>query len=253
MAWKLLLSKYKLHVYPIHFGGLRNGEAVSIDFFSHVFKSEHPQQFHSPVIVPFQTPLLQDLKSILMKNSAEHIFDLLSRQISKEHPDLSGATMIPGLFTYFYSVYLRYAHSLQVSTVFTGVNLSDGELIKTQTKTFLKVMELFLVIWSQNKDFQFTGVFTEPKLSLLNKVEVVQLGIKMGLALEKTYSSCLSSSSSRLQCGTCYMCHVRRSMFANAGIDDATPYAYQLNPLQRWCVSQESRLRGFYIRKKYKL
>ncbi|MEU7906217.1 7-cyano-7-deazaguanine synthase [Actinoplanes sp. NPDC049118] len=57
--------------------------------------------------------------------------------------------------------------------------------------------------------------------STLRKAEVLKLGEKLGVDWRDTWT-CFKGGA--VQCGTCAACHDRRSAFAEAGIDDPTPY-----------------------------
>lgn len=59
--------------------------------------------------------------------------------------------------------------------------------------------------------------------SRMHKVDVVRLGVELGVPLELTLS-CMNPRDG-LHCGQCSKCRERRDAFAEAGVADATAYA----------------------------
>jgi 7-cyano-7-deazaguanine synthase len=60
-------------------------------------------------------------------------------------------------------------------------------------------------------------------LASMDKSEVIQLGVELGVPLELTLS-CMNPQEGR-HCGRCSKCRERRDGFADAGVDDPTAYA----------------------------
>ncbi len=59
--------------------------------------------------------------------------------------------------------------------------------------------------------------------AMMDKHEVIQLGIRLGVPLEMTLS-CMNPRDG-LHCGQCSKCRERRDAFRDAGVHDATTYA----------------------------
>ncbi|MGE5358606.1 MAG: 7-cyano-7-deazaguanine synthase [Bacteroidales bacterium] len=63
----------------------------------------------------------------------------------------------------------------------------------------------------------------EAPFTVLHKADVIRLGAKLEVKLEDTLS-CMNPKSG-VHCGLCSKCRERRDGFAEAGVEDRTPYA----------------------------
>jgi 7-cyano-7-deazaguanine synthase len=67
------------------------------------------------------------------------------------------------------------------------------------------------------------SVTVDTPLAQLHKVDVIRMGVRLGVPLELTLS-CMEPRDGQ-HCGRCSKCRERRDAFIAAGILDPTPYA----------------------------
>lgn len=122
---------------------------------------------------------------------------------------VSGFHSIVSLASYY--AMLARVDEVVVGIIKEQIDHNDG------VATFLKTFPAVVGHLNAKRPFQLSAPFASMK-----KAEVIKLGIKLGVHLERTWS-CYGSGP--LQCGTCTGCRARKIGFTEAAVADPTTYA----------------------------
>ncbi len=227
VLWACLVHKYKLKVYPLLLdrGAKRKQrEERAVKFFSEFFAKNYPKLYVKPFHLSTHLP---PPELTLSKNTDIH------PQIILDHLNLSNMSstyystgILPYSFPFYavaYATYLRDVFNTHIKTIFCGVGANDGIHVPSQTQTALRSTTLALCTGHGDYDWNFASLFFEKELGhWLDKKEIIQLGNKLNLPLEKTWS-CYQHY--RYQCGDkCQTCWDRTQAFKEAKVIDETVY-----------------------------
>ena len=132
-------------------------------------------------------------------------------------------TYVPARNLVFLSVTLAWAEAIGAQDIFIGVNALDysgypdcrPEFIESFTKT----ANLATKAGDGGKDFTI-----HTPLQFLGKADIARETARLGLDPAQRWS-CYDPTPEGLACGTCDSCRLRRKGFADAGVEDCTPYA----------------------------
>lgn len=225
VMWDILMSKYKLHVYPVFFrrGQIRMPlEEKSVDYFSEFYAGRYPKLFHKPKKLTAVIPPLEIRWDITRFGGFP---------ISK-NPDVSLG--IPGYssllvnYAIQYSYFLQLNHKIKIRDIFCGFMPSDGQLYKYETLTALRSNMFNICNMTNDYTWQFTSLALERELGFLFEKDVlINWAKENNLPLEKS-NSCIKFSY--FHCGECGFCKLRRSSFKKSGIGDKTIYINNLKP-----------------------
>lgn len=232
--WFLLMKKYGLTVYPIHFkrtAQTNKGQLTSIRYYSRLFRRLFPDRFRE---VLYETAD----RSFVMGNSPQIGYNVLKHDLSyivqnsvyKNVTQQFGTRLLQdpirlvryALKGYEYGLFIRQKYKEAVSSVFLGIIPEDSRLCRESTLALIRTVNLYLCTLVGDFKWQFCapidreGGFYYPKGSL------AQFAIRNSIPLEYTWSCGTSKSDS--QCGVCFQCRSRRAVFEELGVGDKTKY-----------------------------
>ncbi|OWY68380.1 7-cyano-7-deazaguanine synthase QueC [cyanobacterium TDX16] len=129
-------------------------------------------------------------------------------------------TYVPARNTIFLSFALAYAETLNASRVYIGVNALDYSGYPDCRPDYIQAMqEVFCLGTKQGREGNAIAIVAP--LIHLKKTEIIQLGDRLGVPWEKTWS-CYAGDE--LACGVCDSCRLRLAAFAALGLEDPLPY-----------------------------
>lgn len=129
-------------------------------------------------------------------------------------------TYVPARNTIFLSFALAYAEALSASRVYIGVNALDYSGYPDCRPDYIQAMqEVFRLGTQQGREGN--SITIETPLIDLKKTEIIQLGNRLGVPWEKTWS-CYSGEEKA--CGVCDSCKLRLAAFHDCGLTDPIPY-----------------------------
>jgi 7-cyano-7-deazaguanine synthase len=137
-------------------------------------------------------------------------------QMSEDIP----VTYVPARNTIFLSFALAYAEIIGGDRVYIGVNALDYSGYPDCRPDYIQAMqEVFRLGTKQGREGK--AITIESPLINLKKTEIIQLGNKLGVPWELTWS-CYAGSDKA--CGVCDSCRLRLAAFAELGIVDPVVY-----------------------------
>ncbi len=129
-------------------------------------------------------------------------------------------TYVPARNTIFLSFALAYAEAIAAERVYIGVNALDYSGYPDCRPDYIQAMqEVFRLGTKQGREGQAIAIIS-PLLEL-RKTEIIQLGNKLGVPWEHTWS-CYAGGEKA--CGVCDACQLRLAAFAELGLLDPLPY-----------------------------
>lgn len=138
-------------------------------------------------------------------------------QMSSEIP----STYVPARNTIFLSFALAYAEALSAQAVYIGVNALDYSGYPDCRPDYIQAMqEVFRLGTKQGREGEAIKIVS-PLLEL-RKTEIIELGNRLGVPWERTWS-CYQGEE--LACGVCDSCVLRSQAFAELGLEDPLPYS----------------------------
>lgn len=131
-------------------------------------------------------------------------------------------TYVPARNLTFLSFALGWAEILGARQIFIGVNAVDYSGYPDCRPEFIaqfeRVANLATAAGVNSLPFRIVA-----PLQYLTKVQIIEMGTKLGVDYRQTVS-CYNPDSEGRACGRCDACHYRRQGFDEAGIPDATIY-----------------------------
>ena len=223
--WALLMKKFKLKVFPIHFL-VNKGETKAFKYFAKYFQSRFPDYcadsfyFSSDFFFQFDDKAYQVLTKdpdilipnlIKMKNNQFRFF--MSR-----HPFRVISHVIKACE---YALYLQVEKNIRIRTIFVGFLPESGFDCGRMTKSVLRTLNLLVNIVFGDFSFQITSISLEEQGGLLTGKELVLFSHKHKIPIEKTFSCDLQQET---HCGKCISCKERKIKFRLAKVPDKTVY-----------------------------
>ncbi|KAB8333147.1 7-cyano-7-deazaguanine synthase QueC [Scytonema tolypothrichoides VB-61278] len=130
-------------------------------------------------------------------------------------------TYVPARNTIFLSFALAYAETISAQCVYIGVNALDYSGYPDCRPDYIQAMqEVFRLGTKQGREGQSISIKTP--LIQLKKTEIIQLGNKLGVPWELTWS-CYQGDD--VACGVCDSCRLRLAAFGELGLKDPLAYA----------------------------
>jgi len=130
-------------------------------------------------------------------------------------------TYVPARNTIFLSFALAYAETLEAQRIYIGVNALDYSGYPDCRLDYIQAMqEVFRLGTKQGREGEAINIVTP--LIELKKTEIIQLGNKLGVPWEQTWS-CYAGGETA--CGVCDSCRLRLAAFEELGLQDPVPYA----------------------------
>jgi 7-cyano-7-deazaguanine synthase len=146
--------------------------------------------------------------------------DLPQQRLESEMARNIPVTYVPARNTIFLSFALAYAETLSAERIYIGVNALDYSGYPDCRPDYIAAMqEVFRLGTKQGREGQ--EITIAAPLIDLKKTAIVQLGNKLGVPWEKTWS-CYAGGN--LACGVCDSCQLRLAAFAALGLEDPLPY-----------------------------
>jgi 7-cyano-7-deazaguanine synthase len=141
-------------------------------------------------------------------------------------PERRGAgipvTYVPARNTIFLALALAWAEVLGAWDLFIGVNAVDysgyPDCRPEYIEAFQRLCQLATRAGVQGGAFQ-----VHAPLIALSKADIIRLGMRLGVDYAVTVS-CYAADESGRACGRCDSCRLRAAGFADAGVQDPTPY-----------------------------
>jgi 7-cyano-7-deazaguanine synthase len=131
-------------------------------------------------------------------------------------------TYVPARNTIFLSFALGWAEVLASSRIYLGVNALDYSGYPDCRPEYIKAYEHMARLATASGVSGAELTIHTPLIDL-TKAEIIQLGSSLGVDYSITLS-CYDPDAAGLACGHCDSCLLRRKGFAEAGVDDPTPY-----------------------------
>jgi hypothetical protein len=212
------MDVFKLQVYPVF---LRRGqkrvrfEEESVDYFSNYNKRKYPKYWHEPKKMDAYIPPME-IRFPITKYS--HIRVNRSSQM-RGIPVYSNMLIS---YAVQYAYFLQITRDLKIRTVFASFMLSDGTVMKDETLTAIRAVNLTVCSLTNDYHWQIISLPLEKNLGFFkDKDYFIKWGHENGIPLEKT-RSCLKWDKDH--CGNCLSCFVRKKSFLKAGVPDPTFY-----------------------------
>jgi 7-cyano-7-deazaguanine synthase len=131
-------------------------------------------------------------------------------------------TYVPARNTIFLALALAWAEVLGAWDLFIGVNAVDysgyPDCRPEYIEAFQRLSQLATRAGVQGGAFQVHAPLIE-----LSKADIIRLGMRLGVDYGLTVS-CYAADDSGRACGRCDSCRLRAKGFADAGVQDPTPY-----------------------------
>jgi len=138
-----------------------------------------------------------------------------------EMSDSIPITYVPARNTIFLSFALAYAEAKNADRVYIGVNALDYSGYPDCRPDYIQAMqEVFRLGTKQGREGESIAIVAP--LIDLKKTEIIQLGDRLGVPWELTWS-CYAGGD--VACGVCDSCRLRLVAFAELGLKDPLPYA----------------------------
>lgn len=132
-------------------------------------------------------------------------------------------TYVPARNTVFLSFALGWAEVLDADGIYVGVNAIDysgyPDCRPEYIEAFQRVADL-----ATKRSIEGRPIRIETPLIDMTKADIIRRGVGLGVDYGLTVS-CYQATSAGDACGVCDACRLRRSGFAEAGVDDPTRYA----------------------------
>lgn len=130
-------------------------------------------------------------------------------------------TYVPARNTIFLSFALAWAETLAADRIYIGVNALDYSGYPDCRPDYIQAMqEVFRLGTKQGREGNPINIVAP--LIQLKKNEIIQLGNKLGVPWEQTWS-CYAGGETA--CGVCDSCRLRLAAFEELGLQDPVPYA----------------------------
>ncbi len=136
--------------------------------------------------------------------------------------DIIPITYVPARNLIFLSIALAWAETLDIDTIFIGVNAIDYSGYPDCRPNFIKCFENIAKLATRSGVQQNEFRINAPLISM-RKSEIIKCGAQLGLDYSLTVS-CYQANDEGQACGICDACRFRQQGFKEAGIADPTCY-----------------------------
>lgn len=217
----MLLDKFKLQVYPVHFHRTMpasNPLSVfkSVQFFWNLFRKRYGKRCHELVTLPLQFP---------NKHLEEKILEEGQVILNSRTGQRRGIPFQPSAFaheTINYLYTLPKKDQRKIKNIFTATVRSNTNWYSYETLTAYRALTLEVCTMLKDFSWQITALPIEKNLEFyMDKEDLIQEGISLNLPLEYTFTC---QQDLRYQCGVCIVCLFRRGAFYRAKVPDKTIY-----------------------------
>ena len=132
-------------------------------------------------------------------------------------------TYVPGRNTIFLSFAMAWAETLEIDTIFIGVNALDYSGYPDCRHEYIEAYERMANMATKAGVEGKTALKIRTPLISLTKAEIIQKGSGLGVDYGLTLS-CYEPDDLGRACGLCDSCLLRKKGFAEAGVTDTTAY-----------------------------
>tara|TARA_B110000503_G_C7067865_1_gene379588 strand:- start:179 stop:868 length:690 start_codon:yes stop_codon:yes gene_type:complete len=142
-----------------------------------------------------------------------------------EEEILSGipVTYVPARNTIFLSYALAYAEVLPANDIFIGANILDYSGYPDCRPAYIEAYNV-LANLALSRAVQGEKMTIHTPLMQLNKTQIIQEGLRLGVDYSNTFS-CYSPSKDGHACAACDACTLRLNAFKSVGMDDPIIYS----------------------------
>ena len=145
-----------------------------------------------------------------------------SSQSAENLEDDIPITYVPARNLIFLSIALAWAETLDIHTIFIGVNAIDYSGYPDCRMDFIKAFENIAKLATRS-GVQQNGFRINTPLISMRKSEIIKCGTQLGLDYSLTIS-CYQANGEGKACGVCDACRFRQHGFKEADIADPTLY-----------------------------
>lgn len=131
-------------------------------------------------------------------------------------------TYVPARNTIFLAFALGFAEILNCHKIFIGVNVQDYSGYPDCRPAYIKAFETMANLATKSA-IEGQKITIETPLIKLNKAEIIQKGVSLGVDYATTIS-CYQATENGAACGICDACTFRKLGFKTAKITDPTKY-----------------------------
>ncbi|HET8721297.1 MAG TPA: 7-cyano-7-deazaguanine synthase QueC [Nitrospira sp.] len=131
-------------------------------------------------------------------------------------------TYVPGRNLVFLALAAAHAEAEGASVIYFGANVVDYSGYPDCRPEFIQAFERTVAAGTKSGVEGAALKVCAPLLEM-TKADIIRMGIRLGAPLHLTHS-CYDPVGD-LACGRCDSCIIRREGFAQAGVEDPTPYA----------------------------
>ncbi|MBD2434137.1 MULTISPECIES: 7-cyano-7-deazaguanine synthase QueC [Fischerella] len=196
--------------------------AISFDY-----QQRHKRELHSALAIAKTAGVVQnqivtfDLRQWGGSALTDDTIDLPQKRSLEDMSQNIPVTYVPARNTIFLSFALAYAETIAAERVYIGINALDYSGYPDCRPDYIQAMqEVFRLGTKQGREGK-TITIVAPLLHL-KKTEIIQLGNKLGVPWELTWS-CYAGGD--IACGVCDACQLRLAAFVELGLKD--PLAYR--------------------------
>jgi 7-cyano-7-deazaguanine synthase len=196
--------------------------AISFDY-----QQRHRRELHSAFAIAKTAGVVQnqivtfDLRQWGGSALTDDTIDLPQKRSLDEMSQNIPVTYVPARNTIFLSFALAYAETIAAERVYIGINALDYSGYPDCRPDYIQAMqEVFRLGTKQGREGKAITIVA-PLLNL-KKTEIIQLGNKLGVPWELTWS-CYAGGE--VACGVCDACQLRLAAFAELGLQDPLTYA----------------------------
>lgn len=133
-------------------------------------------------------------------------------------------TYVPARNTIFLALALAWAEVLGARHLYIGANICDYSGYPDCRPEYLEAFERVANLGTRAGTEESRRFRVHAPLLRMTKAEIVVRAAELGIPFQLTHS-CYDPDPSGRACGLCESCVIRRRGFAEAGIEDPTPYA----------------------------
>jgi 7-cyano-7-deazaguanine synthase len=191
------------------------------------YQQRHRRELDSALAIAQKAGVVQnqivtfDLRQWGGSALTDDTIDLPEKRSLEEMSQNIPATYVPARNTIFLSFALAYAETIAAECVYIGVNALDYSGYPDCRPDYIQAMqEVFRLGTKQGREGKPITIVA-PLLEL-KKTDIIELGNKLGVPWELTWS-CYAGGE--VACGICDSCRLRLTAFAKLGLTDPLNYA----------------------------
>lgn len=163
---------------------------------------------HKIIDISFVGDIVKDVCSL----SANTTVDLPTNEDSKE--DVQANFVVPYRNLMFQSIALSYAESLRAEVVYLGIQLDDDFGFWDCRENYYKALNKLTKLNDKYK------IKVEVPLLYFSKADEIELGNKLGVPFEDTWTCYRGPDGNGKACGICHSCAGRLKAFESLGLED---------------------------------